>query len=247
MRNFFILLLSLQLSALFVNAQETEGFETDINFGFTLTDGNSDTSLLKAGVESKNIREKQETLLSASYEYGRTKDKLANGEEVETTNLDRGKAVGQSNWLFSEEAYAFYNFTAETDELAKIDYRINNGPGVGYYFLRDDGRLLNTETSVVYVMEDVGGNSDDYAAFRLAQKFEYKFAENGARVWQTLEGVMNFSDTDNYFMELEVGVEAKLHANLSLRVVLKDKYDNDPEPDVEKNDLTLFSGISVKL
>ncbi len=246
MRNFFILLLSLQISALFVNAQETEGFETDINFGFTLTDGNSDTSMLKAGVETKNIHEKQETLLSASYEYGRTKDTLADGEEVETTNLDRGKAVGQSNWLFSDEMYAFYNLTAETDELAKIDYRINNGPGVGYYFLRDDNRLLNTETSVVYVLEEVGGNTDDYAAFRLAQKFEYKFSE-GARVWQSLEGVVNFSDTDNYFMNVEVGVEANLHANLALRVVLQDKYDNDPEPDVEKNDLTLFSGISVKL
>ncbi|MGA0333717.1 MAG: DUF481 domain-containing protein, partial [Kiritimatiellia bacterium] len=240
-----ILLLTLLLPA-FLSAQETDGFQTDLQAGFTLTDGNSETTVLNMGIASKNIKEKQETLLSASYDYGRTTNTDANGVETESTNLDRGKLEGQSNWLLSKDLYTFYNLTAEKDERANVDYRVNNGPGFGYYFLRTDEKLLSTETSIVYVMEEVGGVQDDYAAFRLAQRAELTFSD-GARIWQSFEGILSFSDTDNYFLTAELGAEAKLHARLALRVVLKDKYDNQPDSNVEKNDLTIFSGISVKL
>lgn len=246
MRHLFYISSLLFFSALIVNAQETDGFQTDLNAGFTMTKGNSDTSVVNLGVDAKNVKEKQETLLSAHYDYGRTTDTLDSGEEIKTTNLDRSKLVGQSNWLFSEFIYSFYNLTAEKDTKAKINYRINTGPGIGYYFLRDDIRLLNTETGLVYVFEEMNGNADDYAAFRLAQRFEYKFGE-GARVWQSMETVLQFTESHEYFVNAELGAEAKLNARFSLRIVLKDKYDSHPESGIENNDITLTSGISVRL
>lgn len=238
-----LILLSGLITTLSLPAQETEGFETNVNGGFTLTSGNSETTALSLGVESKNITEQQETLLSASYEYGQTTNTDADGVETDSTNLDRAKLVGQSNWLISEMVYLFYNLTAEKDEIAKIDYRINTGPGLGYYFLRSDTNTLSTESSLVYVMEEQSGVSDNYTAFRVAQNFEHKF-EN-ARIWQSFEGIFDLSELESYFMNAEIGAEAKLTARLGLRVVLKDKYNNQPESGVENNDLTLISGISV--
>lgn len=238
-----LILLSGLITTLSLPAQETEGFETDVNAGFTLTSGNSDTTNLVLGVETKNIKENQETLLSASYEYGQTTSTSADGVETDTTQTDRSKLVGQSNWLFTEMVYVVYNFTAEQDQIAKIDYRINTGPGLGYYFLRSDVSTLSTESSLVYVMEELDGVSDNYTAFRLAQNFEHKF-EN-ARIWQSFEGIFDLSEFESYFMNAEIGAEANLTARLGLRVVLKDKYNNQPESGVENNDLTLISGVSV--
>lgn len=239
-----IALLTLITSSL--QAQETDGFETGLNAGFTLTDGNSDTTNLSLGLETKQITESNEVRLNASYEYGQTTDTAKDGSETDRTHLDRAKLVGQSNWLLSDMAYTFYNFTLEQDQIAKIEYRINTGPGFGYYFLRDDTSILSVESSVVYVFEELNGVSDDYAAFRLAQNFEYKF-ENNARIWQTVEVVLDISDSDAYFFNAEIGAEASLTEKLALRVVLKDKYDNQPQSGVENNDLTLISGISLRL
>lgn len=241
-------LLSLTLLALTSNvfSQETEGFQNNVNAGFTLTNGNSDTTMLILGAESKNIQEKQETLFSASYEYGQTTDTNDQGVKTETTNTDRAKAEAQSNWFLSKKMYTFYNLTTERDTKTKLDYRVTNGPGFGYYFLRNDDYLLSTESSVVYVVEEFDGNTDDYAAFRLAQKFEHTFV-NGAKIWQSFETLFEFSDLEQYSFNAEIGAEAKLNGNLSLRVVLKDKYDNAPAKDVERNDLTFISGISVRI
>lgn len=232
--------------AFLLHAQETDGFETDLNAGFTLTSGNSETTNIAFGLESKQITENQEIRINASYEYGQTTDTSADGGETDRTHLDRSKLVGQSNWLLSEMVYTFYNLTIEQDQIAKIDYRINTGPGFGYYFLRDDTASLSAESSVVYVFEELNGVSDDYAAFRLAQNFEYKF-ENDARVWQSIEAIFDVSDIDAYFFNAEIGAEAKLTAQLALRVVLKDKYNNQPQSGVETNDLTFISGISIRL
>lgn len=246
MRNtrFYIFLPFLNL--LLLSAQETGGYQTDLNAGFTLTDGNSESTVMNFGFVTRNIQEKQEIRLSGNYEYGRTTDSLDSGEKIENTHLDRGKLTGQTNGLFSEDFYTFYNLTAEKDEIAKVNYRVNTGPGVGYFILRNDDRTLSLETSLVYVLEEVSGNSDDYAAFRLAQNFEYSFGEE-AGIWQRMETIVKMSETDIFFLNAEIGAEAKLNARLSLRVVLKHKYDNDPEPGVKNNDLTLFSGISVRI
>lgn len=227
-------------------AQETKGFETDLNAGFTLTRGNSETSRLTLGAASKRIKEKHEFLLSASYDYGQTTTSNADGIETETTNMDRAKAEAQSNWLFSEKTYSFFNLTLEKDEITKIDYRVTTGPGLGYYFLRNDMYLLSTESSLVYVIEELQQESDEYAAFRFAQKFERTF-DNGARIWQSLELVANLSESEDYTLYSELGAKASLTGALSLRVVLQNKYNNDPEPDVENNDLTILSGISVRI
>lgn len=239
------LLLSLFVTIL-LRAQETEGFETDLNAGFTLTSGNSETTNITLGLESKQITETQETRINASYEYGQTTDTSADGVETDRTHLDRSKLVGQSNWLLSDMVYTFYNLTFEQDQIAKIDYRINTGPGFGYYFLRDDTATLSAESSMVYVFEKQHGVSDDYTAFRLAQNFEYKF-ENNARIWQSVEAVFDVSDIESYFFNAEIGAEAKLTGQLALRVVLKDRYDNQPQSGTESNDLTFISGISVSL
>jgi putative salt-induced outer membrane protein YdiY len=234
------------LFAIAAQAQNTEGFETNVDAGFTLTDGNSETTLLTLGAESRNNTDEREFSILANYAYGQTTSTLEDGSKEDTTNLDKAKLAFQANWLLSERAYIFANLTAEKDEIAKIDHRIIAGPGFGYYFLRDETHTLSTETSVVYVIEDTGNDDEDFAAFRFKQEYRRNF-ENGSRIWQSVELVSEFADTENYFMNAEIGVESTLTSRMALRLVAKNQYNNEPDAGIERNDFTLISGISVSL
>jgi len=234
------------LISLALNAQETEGFNTRLNAGFTLTDGNSDSTLLTLGMDTKNVRENREFLASATYKYGRTTVENNDGEDIEKTNVDSAKGKAQGNLLFSEKTYAFLNAAAERDEIADLKYRFLGGPGIGHYLIRNDDTSLSVEAGLVYVAESENGQEEDYPAFRAAQSFEHALSDT-ARLWQSLEYIPEADDTSVYLLNAEIGAEAKLGEKLALRLVATDKYDSDPAADAEENDLTLVAGLSYEL
>lgn len=226
--------------------QETDGFDTRLNAGFTLTDGNSDTTLLTLGAETKYARETREFLASARYEYGRATVENADGAETDRTHVDTAGAEAQGNAFFSEKSYGFVNARAERDEIADLDYRLLGGPGLGRYLVRNDVWNLSVEAGLVYVTEKEGGDEENYAACRLAQRYERDLNDT-ARVWQSLEFMPQVEDAELYLLNAEIGLESKLGAKLGLRVTAVNKYDSDPADDAEENDLTVTAGFSYAL
>jgi putative salt-induced outer membrane protein YdiY len=132
------------------------------------------------------------------------------------------------------------------DDIAEIDYRATVGPGLGLYLVKNDSTALSVEGGLAYVWEEVADIEDDYLALRLAESFEYKFAEK-SKIWQSIVYMPEAEDFDNYLVTAEVGVEAPLQGRLNLRVVLQDKYDSQPGEGIEKNDLVLIAGVGIKL
>lgn len=240
----FLILLFFLASTL--HAQNTEGYDTQVDAGFTLTDGNSETTLFTLGANSKNITDGREISLTGNYSYGKTTSTLADGSKQNTTTLDKAKAEVQVNWLLSERAYSFANLSAERDDIARIDHRIIAGPGLGYYFLRDDSHTLSTEGGIVYIIENTQEDNEDYTAFRFKQEYRRTF-ENGSRFWQSVEVLSELAKSENYFANAEIGIESKLNSRLGLRLVAKNAYNNNPEPEVDRNDLTVISGVSISL
>ncbi|MEX2382063.1 MAG: DUF481 domain-containing protein [Opitutales bacterium] len=229
-----------------LHAQTTEGFETQVDAGFTLTDGNSETTLFTLGADSRNITDDREISLSGNYAYGQTTGRLDDGSQQDTTTLDKAKAALQVNWLLSEKIYSFVNLTAEKDEIAKIDHRIIAGPGVGYYLFRDDTHTLSTEAGIVYIIENTRDENEDYAAARFKQEYRRTF-ENGSRFWQSVEVLGELAESENYFVNAEVGIESNLNNRIALRLVAKNAYNNQPDSGIERNDLTVISGLSLSL
>ncbi|MDA3873654.1 MAG: DUF481 domain-containing protein [Kiritimatiellae bacterium] len=240
------LFISLLCLASFLHAQNTQGYDTQVDAGFTLTDGNSETTLFTLGAQSKNITDNREISLLGNYAYGQTTSTLEDGSQEDTTTLDKAKAEIQVNWLLSEKTYSFANLTAEKDKIAKIDHRIIAGPGLGYYFLRDETHTLSAEAGIVYIIENTREENDDYTAARFKQEYRWKF-ENGSKLWQSVEVLSELAETENYFVNAEIGIESKLNSRMGLRLVAKNTYNNAPDPDIERNDLTVISGISVNL
>lgn len=230
--------------ALSAIAQEKkpDGFKNTLSAGLTLTDGNSKT--LQANLALLTEGEKEElgsVRAGAEMNYGES-----TVADKKDTTIDNVLAFANVKKTISPKTFASLDGSLMTDNIAEIDYRAAFGPGLGFYAIKKVKSSLSFEVSPTYIWEKVSGVSDDYLAWRFAERFDCAISES-SKVWQSVEYVPKSDDFKNYLITAELGVEAAMNSRLNLRMVLRSKYDSTPGDELERNDLTLISGISVSL
>jgi putative salt-induced outer membrane protein YdiY len=213
---------------------EPPTWATTASAGLTLTQGNSDTLLVTADIQSAKDWADNEARLGASAAYGESQN-VRNNESIQ--------AFGQYNRLFNERLFGYLRLDAMRDAIADIDYRFAASPGLGYYFIRSPRTSLSGELGPGYIYEKQGGQTSDYFTLRLAERFEYKLSDT-ARIWQSAEVLPQVDDFENFIINAELGVETKLTQKLSLRTFAVNTYDNEPAPGRRRNDLKLVTAIA---
>ncbi len=126
---------------------------------------------------------------------------------------------------------------------------------IGHYFVKNETTNLSGEIGPSYVIEklhvdhpgqlppdDVTSEWRNYFALRLGEKFEHQLSET-AKVWQSLEILPQIDDFNNFLLVAEVGVEASLNSDLSIRFVVSDRYDNEVADGTKKNDVSVVSSL----
>ena len=221
--------------AFFLRADEPV-WKHEVSGGFTLTDGNSDTTLLDLGGKSQAEFEKGAFLAKANYRYG------ANNQE---TSTDKSTVDLETNRNLTERSYALVNGSYLRDTQADIDNRLLIGPGLGLKVLDDEVNILRLEGATVWRYEELASVESDSIAFRVGEKYERTFP-GGATIWQSAEVVALADDFQDYDLEFVLGAEAPLVKAVFLRVELSDRYDSTPAEGKEENDLTLVTGFSYK-
>ncbi len=211
-------------------------WEGSASIGATLTRGNSDTLLFTARVQGLKKWDQNELNLGVDGTYG---------ESSNVKNNDSLRGYGQYNRLFTEKFYGYLHAEALHDDIADVQYRINVGPGAGYYFIKKERMLLSAEGGPSFVFEDVGGKTASYMSGRLAEKFEYKLTDR-ARIWQKAEYLPQLDDLANYLLNFEIGVETDISKAFKLQVYVVDNYDNEPAAGRKKNDVKLVAAIAYK-
>jgi putative salt-induced outer membrane protein len=212
-------------------------WESSISAGLTLTRGNSETLLATGGVQTHRKTPYNEIGLGADGAYG------TSGSEK---NVDTIHTVGQYNHLFSERFYAYARVEALHDGVADLQYRVNIGPGIGYYFLKETNTTCAGELGSTFVDQRLGGVDDNYATLRFAERFEHKFQNFGARLWQNVEILPQVDKFNNFLINAEMGIESSITKTISLKTFIVDNFNNEPASGREKNDIKLVSGISYK-
>lgn len=212
-------------------------WESAITAGLTLTRGNSDTMLVTAGATTEKKGKINEWGFGADGAYG---------EDSGQKNVDTIHAFGQLNHLFSEKFYVYLRANALHDGIADLQYRLTIGPGLGYYLLKETNTTLAFEAGSAFVTERLGNEDNNYATLRLAERFEHKFFEGKARLWQNVEILPQVDDFNNYVVNAVIGIETALSTKFSLQTYLQDNFANQPAAGREKNDLKLVSGIKYK-
>lgn len=224
----------LTATSLFGQEEEQINWDKTASFGLTLTRGNSETLLTTANFQADRKGSKNEVSLGGTATYG---------EDNGSVNTQFLRGFGQYNRLFNDKLFGYLRLDALHDQIADVNIRLLLGPGVGYYFLKDEKATLTIQAGGNYVYEEQGGISDNYATIRIAENYTRKINER-ANFWQSAEFLPQVDDFENFILLMEVGIESKITDNLSLRAVIQDNYDNQPAAGRDSNDLRLITGIS---
>ena len=236
-------------------AVQQDGWTTALNAGLTLTDGNSETLAVNAGLKTEGEKEGLGSVIAgADFNYGENTVKTETTDDAgETTvaeseekTVENAKIFANAKKTLSPKTFACLDGSVLHDDVAEIDYRATLGPGLGFYAVKNDRRELSLEAGPSYVWEKVAGESGDYLALRFAERYACQ-ATPTAKLVQSIEYVPEAEDFDNYYLAAEIGVEAAINDHLSLRVVLQDKYDNTPAAGAERNDVSLIAGLGLSL
>lgn len=224
--------------------EKTNKWETSAGLGFALATGNSESVLFTANFLTQHKDDKNEIRFGADGGYGEAKSASdPNASMEKNTAFVRGAA--QYNRLFSEKLYGYVRAEGLYDEIADIDYRVTLSPGAGYYFIKNERTLLSAEVGPGYIFEKVGGDANDYATLRVAERFEFKLSKT-ARLFQAAEYLPEVTDFGNYIINGVLGLEADITKKMAVRLLLQDTYDNVPAPGRKCNDLKLTAGLQYK-
>ena len=212
-------------------------WESSVAFGFTLIRGNSDTLLATGGIQTHKKTFADEISLGADGAYG---------ENNSVQNVNSAHGFSQYNHLFSERFFGYLRADALHDEIADLQYRLTLSPGVGYYFLRQTNASFAGEFGPAMVFERLGSKDNNYVTARVAERFEHKFTESNARVWESAEILPQINDFNNFVANAELGLEASVTKKVSLQAYAQDNFVNEPAPGRQQNDLRIVSGLKYK-
>lgn len=228
--------------------------EVSLTFGGTINDGNTEDESANAAFDYKNVRGGYEYTFNAGGNITRTTtthevtndDGTTSKRKEKETTAKNGEVKGKILIPVAEPFSAYVDASAFRDEVADIDYRIMVGPGVAWDVYKSDTLGVRLELGIAPLWEKTDGETENYTVLRFGERIEKTFA-SGAKIWEEAEYLPAIDDSDKYLINAEAGVESPLNDKLSLRVVLKDKYNSLPADDHEKNDLSLIVGVRVKL
>lgn len=211
-------------------------WESSLTAGLTLTRGNSHTLLYTGSIQTSKKTPDNEYLFGASGAYG---------SQNSQDNVNNYGGYGQWNHLFTDRFYGYLRVDALRDVIADLDYRVNVGPGVGYYVIKGTNTTLKAEAGGGMQYQHLGDNYSSYGTVRFAESFEHKFNDR-ARLWEKAEILPQVDKFQNYVVNAEIGIESLITKSVSLKTYLDDTYQSEPAAGRYRNDIKLVSGLSYK-
>ena len=224
--------------------KEKGAWEKSMALGLNMTSGNSDTLLVTAMGAARRETDQDLMDFGAAVSYGED-DALEESTGSSTTRNDLRANAGY-NYKISELVYAGLGSKFLHDEIADVKYRLNLNPTIGYFLLKDADFSLGIEGGPGYTFEKVAEESDDYFSPRIADRFDWVISCT-SKLYQSAEVLFDISDSENYLINAEIGVESALSTDLSLVVSLRETYDHQPAEGRDKGDLALISALKVAL
>jgi len=197
------------------------GWTTTAALGVSLAQGNSDSLQASLAYNTAYRTATDEFFFDLGYSYG---------ENDGDTSADALSANVRYNRLLTDRLYAGVGTGYLRDDIAEVAYRFTPNALLGYYLI---------------VFEEVSGVSDDYFALRAAERFIWNI---GPRLTFNQAAILDVDpdNFDNHLLTLSAFLDVDITQSLSWRLSGTWIYDNEPAADLEKEDLTLTSGIAVK-
>jgi putative salt-induced outer membrane protein len=233
----FLLAALFLLAAVPAAGGDAKSWHEEAELSFVDTSGNSEVTTLSA---KSTLKVPLDNTVTGTWKLG-----ALYGSDKGEKNAERYFTELRGDYAFTKRSYAFANAGWFKDKFAGIDARYYGGAGGGYHLLPGPKHHLLGEGGLTYTKEDTtDGGSRNFLGGRIFGKYEYRFTEKN-RFSQSLEGLLDFDEFDNWNLNSETALVSALNSFLSLKASYDVKYDNDPIPGVKKTDTVLGVALVV--
>lgn len=208
----------------------------DLRFGLNLRYATKDSheflSILKSTYGKPPFRH----IFDVNFKYGRVEGALAANSLT---------ASEKTEYQISPRGYVFNLIGGGYDEIRKIDYQFEVGPGFGVEILKLTNFVWKGEMGFNFQQQNRADDTrQDTYSVRIAEIFAW-------RVWDKLtadlkvEFFPNLDEFGEYRLRIESTLRYPVSQRLSLNLDVIDLYDTRPPADVSQNDLQIRSTIGV--
>jgi len=213
-------------------------WKTNIQLGADLRESTVSSYLYSASGRVTYARGTWHNSADLRYSYGKSGNTLSADRMDGTLKSDLD--VGQNReWFLYGLGGAGY------DEVRKIDYQYEIGPGVGRHLLTRTNMALNAEAGFSFQEQNFSNASRrNELRLRLAEDFFWKL-NSKVSLEHKAEIQPAFDDPADYRFRFEATISYSLFNNVSWNVTLIDLYDSKPTAGVSNNDLQIRSGIGI--
>jgi len=188
---------------------------------------------LKLNFTDKRLR----NAFDALHSYGQTEGELA------ANRLDANDKI---DFDLSRRQYLYMLGGAGYDQIRRIDYYIQAGPGFGHRLVNRTNFILNAELGGNYQLQNFEeGRDTHYFYYRLAEELKWSITPK-ITFEEKLEYTPQWDDFAEFKVRGEVNLRFWLLNNLSLNLTVIDLYDTRVATGINENDLQIRSSIGVK-
>jgi putative salt-induced outer membrane protein len=200
--------------------------------GGSFASGNSENEAVNAALEVKNSYDKSAHTLGFAGNYGNDGD---------DTTAQRWELRGQSDYKFTERAYAFGAGRYEDDRFSAYDYQASLAAGLGYKIIDSERTKLWVQGGPGYRFAELRdtGESVDGLIFRGDAGFEHQLTDTT----KVVDRFLVETGSDNTFLQNDLGLEVTIKGALALRLGYQVRHNTDVAPGIEKTDTLATVGL----
>lgn len=219
------------------------GWQGSADLGFTLTDGNSETTSLSVGGELDYRLTRQRWAFTGSYVRATT-----DGEET----ANKGDSELMYEYFPTPRFFFFGKGAAGFNAPAGLDLRLAPGAGVGYRVVNRERLTVSVETGGEWTRDQFeDGTSDEAVRVSAAQSASWDVSETTSVV-QAVSYRPEAAALDDFLLDGRISVVTRIVEGLGLKVTFRDQFDSEPfvDPETgdqrEKNDITFVTGLTYQ-
>jgi putative salt-induced outer membrane protein len=214
------------------------------------TSGNSSTNNVLLNVDMARLTASDKISAGAFANYGSSKD-----AGVTSTTSNKWGLAGQYDYNLTPRLYGFGKLALEGDQVIKLSNRRTLAAGLGYKVIDEAKTTFDVFGGVAnihskYSQNRLIGNttSDSFStnSLLLGEESTHKLSET-VFFKQRVELYPRISGDGGTFAKGTANLGVSLNSALSLNVGLVDNYNSAPGNNLKKNDLALFTGVSMNL
>ncbi len=209
----------------------------EIFAGVDLGYGTKSRQFFSGRAKVNYVQKRFRNTLDYLFTYGHMDGELAANRMDATDKLD---------YDLESKYYLYALGGAGHDEIRRVDYYLQAGPGLGKHLIQRTNLVFNVEAGANYQMQNFEGGQDTFFFyFRIGEDLKWSITPKFT-FDEKIEYTPQWDNPGQYKIRGEANLRFWVLENLSLNLSVIDLYDTRVPPNVNPNDLQIRSSIGVK-